>query len=566
MNFPYKILVKGKGPETLQKHNYIAAGGEGTVCHIGGTAYKIYHDPGKMLPVAKIDELQHLSYLSNVLGPRDVILDGKTNKPVGFTMPYIHKTEFLCRLFNKNFKSDNNITPEMVVELVKTMQKTVAEIHKQNILLVDLNEMNFLTNEKYAQLFFIDVDSYQTPNFKATALMESVRDRQMKTNQFNEGTDWFSFAVVSFQLYMGYHPYRGGRHPKYKPSDWPQRMEDNVSVFNKDITLSPNWATWSLIPHPHLEWYKQVFDKKSRTIPPLPDGVSIIGAMGPTMIASTAKFDVTLLKDYTENIQGVYFYNGLPCVITKTGVYSGTELLIRFTKKMPRMSLANVIGGDPVLAIHEGEIVEFEDMQGNPLGSIAATAALQSNGNIYTIYDGEVIENMFTLFGKKIVHSTKCVCRVFEPATKVYPGAAVQDILGTCWLAIPYQPGLCTNLHIAELDKQRIVDAKYENGICIILSESKGKYDRWVLCFDSSMEKYTCRHQTDVPYSPVNFTTLANGVCVHIPEEDSVEVFRDNSKVNVVNDPPFDPSMKLVNDTSSVIFVNENRLQQVKLK
>jgi hypothetical protein len=121
-------------------------------------------------------------------------------------------------------------------------------------------------------------------------------------------------------------------------------------------------------------------------------------------------------------------------------------------------------------------------------------------------------------------------------------------------------------MHIPELDKQRVVDAKYECGVCVILSESKGKYDRWILCFDGAMEKYTVRHQEDVPYSPVNFTTLANGVTVHIPNDDAIEVFRDNNKVNVVNDPPFDPSMRLVNDTTAVMFVNEKRLQQVKLK
>ena len=53
MNFPLKIIVQGKGPETLDKNSYVAAGGEGTVCRKGGTAYKIYHDPKKMIAIKK---------------------------------------------------------------------------------------------------------------------------------------------------------------------------------------------------------------------------------------------------------------------------------------------------------------------------------------------------------------------------------------------------------------------------------------------------------------------------------------------------------------------------------
>lgn len=565
MDFPFKVIIKGKGVDTLQKQNYIAAGGEGTVCQKGGTAYKVYHDPKKMIAVAKINELQCLSSLKNVLGPQDILLDAKSNTPIGFTMSYIAKTEFLCRIFSKNFKSDNNISPDMIVEMVKIMQKTLLDIHKNKILVVDLNEMNFLTSEKFDQVYFIDCDSYQTPHFKATALMESVRDRLGKPGDFNEGTDWFSFAIVTFQLYMGYHPYRKGKHPDFAPKDWSERMDKQVSVFHKDVQLDDVWKTWDLIPKPHLEWYKRVFNNKERSIPPLPDGVVTVAKVQPLMIGGTGKFDVSLVQEYKEKILVVYHLGGIRYVITTAAVYNGLLPIYTFPKRTPRMSLGCVLGSDPVVALLEGSEMIFKDLNSTEVARIACDAAMSYEGRIYTVHNGKMTENSFQIFGKKTIRMSKEVANIF-PATKLYPGGAIQDILRTCWMAIPYKMGFCSNCRVKELDGHRVIDAKYDNGICITVSELDGKYFRTVLCFNASADQYTFRQEDTGTDISVNFTVLKNGVCIHIPNDDKVEVFRDNTKVMTVDDPPFSSDMRLLNDTTGVFFINQTKLYSVKLK
>jgi len=566
MNFPCRIAVKGKGVETLTKGDYIAAGGEGTVCQKGGTAYKIYHDPKRMIPVGKITELQGLTRLKNVLGPQDILLDAKTNTPIGFTMPYIPKTEFLTRLFAKGFKQDNGISPQMIVELVRAMQTTVGEIHKEKILIVDLNEMNFLTDEAYAVPFFIDVDSYQTTSYKATALMETIRDRQGTPNQFSEETDWFSFAIVTFQLYMGYHPYVKGKHPKYLPKDWSARMDKNLSIFDPSVTLADVWKDFSVIPKPHLEWYKRIFHNKERTAPPLPEGAILIGTIQPVMVAGNASFEVLKLFSYKEKILGHFFFNGFHHVITEKGVYLSDRLIRTFNKKYRKMSLAAVPGSDPVFVHKEGTTVYFEDMTGTQVGTIAAADAMQYGGHIYTIYNGKMTENTFQNMGKKVLHLTKEVSNIFEPATKLFPGVAVQDILGRCWLAIPYAEGKCASIAVPDLDGDRILDAKYEGHVCILISEKAGKYKRTVLHFNDKVNSFTSRVEDDIAYEGVNFTCLSNGVCVHIPTDSVVELFRDNSKVKTVANPPFTTDMKLSNDATSVLFINDTGLYTVKLK
>jgi len=566
MNFPYKIAIKGKGVETLDKNDYIAAGGEGTVYQKGGTAYKIYHDPKKMIPVGKIKELQVLSHLPNVLGPRDIILDPKANTPIGFTMPYIAKTEFLTRLFTKGFKQDNGITPEMIIELVRAMQTTVGDIHREHILIVDLNELNFLTDSAYAIPYFIDVDSYQTHSYRATALMETIRDRTTPPGQFSEQTDWFSFAIVSFQLYMGYHPYTKGKHPDYAPKDWSIRMDKNVSIFDPSVTIADVWKDFSVIPKPHFEWYKRVFHNKERSAPPLPEGTILVGTIQPILVAGTDKFEVERILSYSEKILGHYFFNGLNYILTENKIYSGTTILRTLTQKYRKMSLAAVPGYDPVLAHKEGATIYFEDMGGTQVGYVAAADAMQYGGCIYTIYNGKMTENSFQYMGKKVLHLTKEISNIFEPAIKLFPGVAVQDILGRCWLAIPYSFGKCASIAVPELDGERIIDAKFEGVFCILISEKKGAYKRSILHFNNKMTSYTIRVDNDIAYEGVNFTVLSNGVCVHMPSDDTVEIFKDNNKIKTVPNPPFTTDMKLSNDAVSVLFIKDTGLYSVKLK
>ena len=565
MDLPITVVVKGKGKQILDKNSYVAAGGEGTVYQVGGTAYKIYHEPKKMIPIDKIKELQVLSHLANVLGPRDILLD-TMNQPIGFTMPYILNTEFITRLFNKNFKNDNAITPNMIVELIKIMQNTMSEIHKCGIIVVDFNEMNSLTTNKFDNIFFIDVDSYQTPSFKATALMESVRDRIGPKGQFSEKTDWFSFAIVAFQMYMTYHPYQKGKYADYKPKDWSLRMDKNISIFHPDVVLADIWKDFSVIPAPHMAWFKEVFHNGVRSAPPLPDGAFIVGPAQPILITGNESFVVTKIFDYPDPIIGYYFLNGIMYILTKKAIFSGTRKLKDISHMPKALSMATVPGIEPILVVKSEGSVSFEDISGNPISTISVQQAMHYNGNIYSIHNNRMIENSFVYSGKKILHIPKPICNIFGSATKLYNGAAVQDILGKCWVAIPYQPGKCFNGPISELDGLRVIDAKFEHHVLMVIAEKSGQYNRYTICFDETMSKYTCRIEDNVNSTVISFTCLNNSICVHLVDDDSIELFRTNDKVKTVKNPPITTNMRLVNDSTGIIFINKNGLYSLKLK
>jgi tRNA A-37 threonylcarbamoyl transferase component Bud32 len=183
-----KVFIKGKGHHVeLGSNEYISQGGQGKVYAKGNLVYKIYHDASNVIPEAKMQELSVLSDPS-VIKPEDILCNSK-NKVVGYTMRFVADTHPLCKLFTKSFKQRENISSDQILKLVQRMQDTVQHIHSNDILVVDLNEMNFLVSSKFDEAYFIDVDSYQTKSFPATVLMESVRDRHAKG--FTELTDWF---------------------------------------------------------------------------------------------------------------------------------------------------------------------------------------------------------------------------------------------------------------------------------------------------------------------------------------------------------------------------------------
>src|SRR4051812_29166433 len=203
------LTVVGQGKISLSSSDFAAHGGEGSVYVKGAFAYKLYHDPSRAIKPAKISELSVLSN-HNVIRPLAALVD-RNGIAVGYSMKSIPNSLALCRLFPKAFRIRNNVTPGTVFDLVSKLQAGIIHIHSKNILIVDLNEMNFVVGENLSEIYFIDVDSYQTLSFPATVLMESVRDRHSRS--FSRETDWFSFAIVSFQMFTGIHPYKGTYEP-----------------------------------------------------------------------------------------------------------------------------------------------------------------------------------------------------------------------------------------------------------------------------------------------------------------------------------------------------------------
>ena len=144
------VLINGNVNISLGQSDYKAQGGEGIVYVKNNIAYKIYHEPKKMIPEGKILELQKIK-TENVLAPKNILYNPKTLKAIGFTMPYVNDTEYLTKLFSKQFKNDHAISISQIIEIISKMQKQLQSLHNEKIIVGDYNEMNFLIDSSFSK-------------------------------------------------------------------------------------------------------------------------------------------------------------------------------------------------------------------------------------------------------------------------------------------------------------------------------------------------------------------------------------------------------------------------------
>jgi serine/threonine protein kinase len=548
---------------TLTDDNYKASGGFGSVFCLNDIAYKIYHDPKNMIPEAKIQELSELKH-DNILSPIEPLYKVNSRTPIGFTMKYVEGVEYLCQIFTKTFRNDKHLSPTDVADLVLDMQKTLQYIHEKGFLVVDYNEMNFLLSKGLKNVFYIDVDAWQTKSFPADSIMASILDRQVKNKQFTEVSDWFSWAVVTFQMYVGIHPFKG-RHPDFLPKEWMKRMDQNVSVFDSRAKPLPDTCQdLSVIPKKHLDWYKEVFVNGERSIPPLPDGIMVIAAVD-KRIQSKGSFIVKEIVRMRESIRNIFFFNGHRYIRTSKAIYDHkNKEVITFAKSMKsaQIGMCDVFGEYPLVVYLKNLKAEFYDLNNRSIAIIQAEDMMGYNGLIYTINNGRLVENFFEKF-KKIIHLTKVVCKISK-SCKVYRGVIIQDDFTKIRLAIPFEKGKCINAHVSELDGHRIINARYDKGICIIISERKGEYLKYTICFNKEHSSYDIKQETIADYYPVNFIVLPNKLCLSV-SDDKLSLFKNNSGSKDLTDLPFNVSMRLYHDNMQVFFVDNKVLYSITM-
>lgn len=566
----HKIKVDGVGDINLKEpDDYIGQGGQAQVFKKEklNLAFKIYHDPSKMIPEKKIQELSTITN-DNVIKPLNKVR-GPKGGVIGYSMKFVLNSHPLCKLFTKTFRNKNNITPDDIVDLVKKMQETTRDIHRQNFLVADLNEMNFLVTGDFKTPLFIDTDSYKTPSFPATAIMASVRDRTVPFGHFTKETDWFSFAVVTFQLYMGVHPYKG-RHPNYDIKEWEKRMDDGVSVFDPKAKLPPACQIFDVIPQAHLDWYKGVFTKNLRTPPPFVDGMLpvLITHDAIFMIEGDEHFATSLVRKYDSNVMGVYNVLGVKYIVTENQIWKSDKVIDSDISDFNKVIVAKTGDATPIICKKRRNKITFHRANNEQIGNeVNGNEFMERDGRVYVVNNGKLVQYSFTSFPNgNIVALPRIMGNVFDNVTKMFDGTIYQDLLGKPFFHIPYEDQKCYFGSIDELKGYRILDAKAEGNLLVVLGEKNGRYDRFVVTFEDDFSSYGVRLDEDVEFGNVNFTVLENGICILVTSNDEVELFKKSDQVKKIKNPPFDLSTRLLNSGGKVFFINDKEIYATETK
>ncbi|HLK61031.1 MAG TPA: hypothetical protein VKU00_30985 [Chthonomonadaceae bacterium] len=553
------VYVQGKGKVSLSQSDFVAQGGEGAVYARGDIAYKIYASPDKMIPVAKIRELARLTD-PNIVRPQDVLL-GPWNRPIGYTMRRVQSAHSLCQVFTRAFRERQGLTLDTVVALVQQFQRRVQHVHTQDMLIVDLNEMNFLLDRDLREILFLDVDSYQTPGFPATALMETVRDRH--SSRFSRDTDWFSWGIVTFQMFIGIHPYKGTHKTL---TDLDARMHANVSVFHRDVAIPKVCYPFDTIPQAYRDWYRAVFDHGKRLPPPTDLRAVVVIAPQPVRVQGTHLLHITELYRFPAEVVAPVPASANDVALTVGGLYIkhrqhpvDKDARVVFTVRTNHIIAASV---------RQGRLKLVDITQGREIGSSLAAEALTTCGNRLMVKQGGTLyEVEFVEFGVNIQAALKPIGNALENATQLFEGVAVQSLLGACYVSLSPQPGTCYAVHIAEMDGYQIVDARFDNNVLMLIGTREGRYDKCILRFDPACRGYDIRLVPDIAYIGLNFVTLDNGLCIHVNENEELEIFshrKDIQALRVLADPAV-PGRKLFKNGTQVLFAQGDRVYSLSL-
>jgi hypothetical protein len=582
-----KVFVRGQGEVTLTQQHFVATGGQASVYVRSGVAYKVYTDPKTTIAEDKFKALAAITDPC-VIRPSQLLLDSKKN-PVGYTMDAVADNVSLCQLFTKAFRDRNHVTNDQIVNVAAKLRFHVSNVHAAGVVIVDLNELNVLVSQAFDEAFLIDVDSYQTDGYPATVIMPSVRDWSAK--KFTELSDWFSYAVVAFQLFVGSHPYKG-THPASASIDKEKRLEHrmrhNISAFRSDVSLPKCCYPFDVIPQTFRDWLKAVLDDGKRIAPPDPKGGPVAALVTQVrVLASTGKLTIVQYMSYEgwevagwaesggKNVALVrrgadvlVLLNGatLPGIRGKTTVHATLargQTLLGFTPKYEKPVALN---------LHEGLLtfVDLEEGIAEPLGMRADE--LNRSGDRFYIRNGtRVLEIDFyeVVRSKVTVLASHSVADVLEMASRLYEGCAVQNMLGSVFVSLFPRHRAGYQVRVPELDAYKIVDAKFDGGVFMAVGAKGGKYDRLIFRFDDELATYDVRTVMDITPAGLNFTTLPTLICVALTEDETIEGFSARKGavgIRVVEDSALGNDMRLTKVGGKVGFTRGDKVYQVSLK
>lgn len=567
------VLLVGRGKVTLRQTDHMATGGEGSLYRANNTVVKIFTDRNKMLHGRMDKKLELLSQFTHpyMVAPLGLVSD--THKSLlGYYMNFVDG-EPLSRVFTNSFWKRENFSTKNASELVKGMRDVVEYAHARKALLVDANELNWLAvkDKKVYEPRIIDVDSWGIGTWPASVIMPSIQDPH--TKGFNEGSDWFAWGIVTFQIYTGIHPYKGTLSG-YAQHDLKERMKARASVFRADIQLNKAVRDFSKIPNMLVDWYEAVFEKGERGVPPL-IFETVPGKIRPTQklrIVTTATGSLVFTKLFSmTNDPAIEVY---PSGVVR--LLSGA--LVELQTKKEILSFAEK--GSVVKAIDHGFVVAKVQEQKLDLTCsngaessgtcplpITASSVVIGNNRLFACTESGLQEVSVRRVGNKPIASIGNTWSVLGNSLEWFTEFGVMDALGAKHLVLPYNSKGLVTVRTRELDGLRTVTGVSYGRIVVLIAISKsGEYRRLDFYFDHDMRTYQVTKKTvDTP--ELNAVVLPKGVVASIEEDGELVITVPSTQVvNKVKDQNITTDVALFRWEDTVLCIKDGAVWSLRMR
>ncbi len=256
-----------KEKKAIKLIDFINGGGEGSIFSTSepGIVAKIYFE--KCITQNRKDKLilmtEHQPNISNVCWPIDIILN-KHGEFVGYIMLQAHGKDMAKTIFKGKCGKFNR---SELVECLINIFETISKLHKNNILLGDINGGNILINSSQ-EIYFVDTDSYQIEQYPCpvgTELFTPPEIFKSENGDFSKflrspEDERYALGVLAFMTIIpGATPYPM-IEGKFKNGF---RFPQNGKKAEGKLTYN---CIWSHIYYQVKQLFWKVFDDNDRTV------------------------------------------------------------------------------------------------------------------------------------------------------------------------------------------------------------------------------------------------------------------------------------------------------------
>lgn len=528
-----KVFVRGQGNVTLDPGDFVAKGGQASVYAKGDVAYKLFTDPTAMVAVGKLQELAEIRD-PDVVRPEALVQDDATGRAIGYTMRYLRDARPLASLIPPAYRKRHGLDARVFLELVERLRILFEAVHAADARIVDANELNFLVDTTHTRIFAIDTDSYETRSYPASAVTPAILDPRALgpdgTPTFSEGSDWFAFAVLAFELFVGAHPYRG-THPDYGTLE--ARMKASVSAFDSRVTLPPAALPIDAIPSGYRQYLCAVLEDGLREAPPPAIGTAYSPVRAPIVsrpVPGHGGGGLVLDASVTlpSPVRALHeTADGALRVECDGGLYDleGRRLA---TLSHPRRGLAlSPKSARPVVVEDGPSGLRLRDVLTNtgiePPGRLDDVTV--GGGRLYGRIGDSLVELALLEIGGGVIVAPKTVARVLPRATRLFPGLAVQSLLGATYLSLLEGRSGARQVRVPELDGRTVVEACADRGVAVLLVAAPAGYDRLTVRVAPDGAHHDARWSRDVDPDLPDLAVLDRGLCLARREATSLEVY-----------------------------------------
>jgi hypothetical protein len=428
-----RVWIADEGWVVLDDRSFVAHGGQGRVWARGERAYKVPDDASTVIPAAKIAELARIVDPC-VARPLALIEAEDRRATIGHTMRLVAHAVPWAQLVPRPSRARFGVDDRQALALVERLRERVLGLHAVGIAMVDLHGWNVLVDVRRREPWLVDLDGAQTPSFPATAIAAHIADPHAPTGVFGPATDWFAFAITTFELLCGIHPYRG-THPRVQTLA--DRMRARLSVLSPDVRVPPSCTPVDSLPHVWQDWYRGVLEAGVREPPP--------SSSSPP---SRKRLPNSRLPDGA------------------CGLVS--------------------IGSAPRILVHDdrGALALFDPKDGTTRGlGVAANEVRVDAGRVLGRCGDRWVE--VTLHGQPHAPwaSLRVLARIAPWASALWPGCATQTLLGAVHLHVRTAGGV-RSVDLRELAGMRVVEAAADDASAVVLACDGATWHRISLRWD----------------------------------------------------------------------------------